>query len=863
MRKLTRGERVCEFITRFVIVPEGDLIGKPMQLEPFQRRFIQEIFDNPYGTRRAYLSLGRKNGKGLALDTPIPTPLGWRSMAELQAGDEVFDETGAVCKVQYTSPVHIGLKCWRLRFSDGSEIVADEQHRWLTRHKYTPWSKERRPYGSAGVGVVTTPQIAESIRYPRPDGQVEFNHSIVVAGELEIDDVALPLDPYLLGCWLGDGSCAGAQLTCGDQDVAHFKRAVGDALSCEPGLRREKTAWAIRMSGGRGGVRSEKFQAGLRRIGVLNDKHIPEMYLWSGTDQRTALLQGLMDTDGTVTPTGKSGAVSCCFSGINERLCRQTLTLVRSLGMKATIRSRPAKLYGREVGTVFEVQFTAWRDNAVFRLQRKFDRLKQRPAKPTRSASLQIVACDPVESVPTKCIKVSSESSLFLAGLGMTPTHNTALIAGILLAHIAGPEAKLNTQIISGAQSRDQAGIVFDLAEKMVQLSPQLSKAIRIVPSGKRLIGLARNVEYKALSAEGKTAHGLSPILAILDEVGQVRGPRDAFVSAITTSQGAYSNPLLIAISTQAATDADLFSIWLDAQKNSPDPRIVSHVYSAPEDCALDDRAGWMMANPALGKFKAMADLETESRLAIEMPANEPEFRNYSLNQRVEAASPFVSKSVWMANSEPPASLEGKKVYGGLDLSSVNDLTALVLGTEDGDIHPTFWLPKEGLNEKSKKDHVPYDLWAKDKLLLTTPGKAIEYKFVAEHLRGLFDRCDVQAIGFDRYNMRFLKPWLVEAGFSDSELERFKDFGQGYVDMTPALRELETRLLNGKLKHGDHKVLSMCAANARTKGEGGARKFVKPKDTSRIDGMVALAMCIGVMPVVAEPDKKFQLFTLG
>src|SRR5690554_2137112 len=152
----------------------------------------------------------------------------------------------------------------------------------------------------------------------------------------------------------------------------------------------------------------------------------------------------------------------------------------------------------------------------------------------------------------------------------------TGLIAGILLAHLVGPEAQQNSQIVSGAMSREQAGIVFSLACKMIQLEPRLTDIVHIVPSGKRLIGLPMNVEYRALAAEGKTAHGLSPILAILDEVGQVRGPQSDFIDAITTAQGAHEAPLLLAISTQAATDADLFSIWLDDAERSKDKRIVS-----------------------------------------------------------------------------------------------------------------------------------------------------------------------------------------------------------------------------------------------------------------------------------------------
>ena len=189
-----------------------------------------------------------------------------------------------------------------------------------------------------------------------------------------------------------------------------------------------------------------------------------------------------------------------------------------------------------------------------------------------------------------------------------------------MLAHVAGPEARRNTQIISGAQSREQAAIVFDLASKMVQMSPELSRVIRIVPSSKRLIGLAMNTDYRAISAEGKTAHGLSPVLAILDEVGQVKGPRDEFISAITTSQGAYRESLLIAISTQAPTDADLFSLWLDGPE---DPRVVRHVYAAPAECTLDDRTAWFTANPSLGKFKSLDDLEHGCKLAMEMTASE------------------------------------------------------------------------------------------------------------------------------------------------------------------------------------------------------------------------------------------------
>lgn len=429
----------------------------------------------------------------------------------------------------------------------------------------------------------------------------------------------------------------------------------------------------------------------------------------------------------------------------------------------------------------------------------------------------------------------------------------SGLIAALVLTHLVGPEAKHNSQIISGARSREQAGLVFKLASKMVMQSPELMKVIKIIPSSKTLIGLPRNVEYKAIAADGTTAHGLSPVLAILDEVGQVRGPQDDFIDAITTSQGAYDDPLLIAISTQAPNDGDLFSIWLDDAKKSKDKSIVSHVYEAPKDCDLTDELAWRAANPALGLFRSYNELKEYALKAERMPSSENAFRNLYLNQRVQANNPFVSRDVWQSNGGMPESLIGKNVYGGLDLSSVNDLTALVLVTDEGDVVPYFWLPSEGLAEKSKSDRVPYDIWEREGYLLTTPSKAIEYSYIAEYLRSLFDNFNIKKIAFDRYNMRFLKPYLEKAGFTNDEMDRFVEMGQGFISMSPAIRELESKLLTKKLRHGNHPVLTMCAANASIVIDpAGNRKFTKQKSSGRIDGMVSLAMAVGVMPESIE-----------
>ena len=434
----------------------------------------------------------------------------------------------------------------------------------------------------------------------------------------------------------------------------------------------------------------------------------------------------------------------------------------------------------------------------------------------------------------------------------------TAMASFLLLLHLCGPEAKPNSQLYSAAQSRDQAAILFSLAAKVVRMSPDLGQVVSVKDTAKQLVCNDLGTVYKALSADASTSYGLSPCFVIHDELGQVKGPRFELYEALETASAAQESPLSIVISTQAPTDSDLLSLLIDDALTGADPANKVELCTAPIDLDPFGEEAIRAANPHYDDFMNKSEVLRQAQDAKRLPSREAAYRNLILNQRVEARNPFVARAIWLENGDEPDPIDGQRVYGGLDLSSVSDLTSLELVTESGDVHSTFWLPEDGLPEKSRADRVPYDQWAAEGYLLTTPGRAIEYEFVAQHLRDLFDRCDVVALAFDRYNMRFLKPWLEKVGFSPEELERFKEFGQGFVSMSPAIRELEAKLLAKKLRHGNHKVLEMCAANAQTVSDpAGNRKFTKQKTTGRIDGMVALAMAVGVMPMESVSEKSF------
>lgn len=438
----------------------------------------------------------------------------------------------------------------------------------------------------------------------------------------------------------------------------------------------------------------------------------------------------------------------------------------------------------------------------------------------------------------------------------------TALAAFLVLLHTFGPEAVANGQLYSAAQSRDQAAVLFGLAVKVVRRSPTLLPVAQIRDSAKEILCPELGTRYKALSAEASTAYGLSPVLVVHDELGQVRGPRSDLYEALETAVAAQAEPLSIVISTQAPNDEDLLSVLIDDAKSGGDPRTKLVLYSAPMDADPFSEEAVRAANPAFGDFQNAAEVMAMAADAERMPSREADFRNYVLNQRVEANDPYVSVSVWKSCGGAVADdWQGATVYAGLDLSAVNDLTAFVRVAWIGDeLHArcNFWLPSSGLAEKARRDKVPYDLWVKEGLINLAPGATVDYDYVAPIVLAAIREDGINSVAFDRWNMRFFKPALARAGASEAEIERFVEFGQGFQSMSPALRAMDSVLLNGRLRHGGNPVLAMCAANSVVKPDpAGNRKLVKLAGNRRIDGMIALVMAVATAgdpkPVEAAP----------
>lgn len=376
-----------------------DLLGMRQQVFP-----STDIVDIPLEKALHFRTRSRKDnpeGRALALDTLIPTPDGWKTMKELKVGDKVFDEQG---KVRYVTGEKTweNRPCYKLKFSDGTEIIADENHTWLTFNQY-----ERNHKLNAKER--TTKEIFETLK----NSKGVSNHAIQLTKPLDYPKQGLILDPYYLGQWLGDGTCRTANITThvddAEETLSYFD-CEGEVI---PNGKKGGLGRIIKIKNK--GIMGSPIEK-LRALLLIQNKHIPENYLRGDYEQRLALLQGLMDSDGTVDNFNR-----CTFTNCNKNLADGVYELVCSLGCLA---SKSTKLPDgkRRKHISYQVKFTPTTFNP-FRLERKRKLVKQE-----RSRNLHyIVSCEPVENRTTKCIEVDSPSHLYLAGEAMIPTHNSVL----------------------------------------------------------------------------------------------------------------------------------------------------------------------------------------------------------------------------------------------------------------------------------------------------------------------------------------------------------------------------------------------------------------------------------------------------
>lgn len=825
-----KADRAVAFIENLCHT-KGKWAGKPFLLLPWQEQIVRDLFgivkeDGKRQFLTAYIEIPKKNGKQLALDTPIPTPDGWKTMGTIAIGDCVFDERGKPCHVVAKSLIDDTEQAYELVFRDGGRIVAGERHLWDVEYIH---GKTRAKRWTTGEIYRRTRQYRETFSDNRSIIRIPVNEP------LHLPEANLPVDPYLYGYWLGNGCATKPEITVRDCDV-------DDLISFIPYPLHNRYPQTC------GGSEILVYKE-LKNILVphFREKVIRPEYLRSSEHQRWELLQGLMDSDGCVSDVkGQSIYVSTI-----RQLAESVQELLWTLGIKNSLTTCPSTRYGEPTGEIlYQIRFTAFTDQPVSKLHRKSIRRQER-VKQTRSCFHYLKEIRMLDyKVKMQCIQVDSPSHCYLAGRNMVKTHNSELAAAIAL-YLLYADNEPSAEVYGAACDRNQASIVFDVARQMVEMSPALLRRSKIRSAGKRIINYRNAGFYQVLSAETGTKHGLNVSGLVFDEIHAQ--PNRNLYDVLTKGSGDAREQPLFFIITTAGNDKnsicyELHTKALDLmQGRKKDYTFYPVVYGLEADEDWTDEANWYKANPSLGHTIKIERVREAYQNAIENPAEENVFKQLRLNIWTSASIRWIPEQVYDKGNLPIDldSLRGRMCYGGLDLSSTSDITALVLAfpprndDEKYILLPFFWLPEDTLELRCRRDHVLYDVWQKQGFIQTTEGNVIHYGFIEKFIERLGEIYNIREIAYDRWNATQMVQNLEDMGFT------MVPFGQGFKDMSPPSKELFKLLMEGNIVHGGNPVLKWMAGNVVMRQDpAGNIKPDKEKSVEKIDGIVASIMAL-------------------
>ena len=424
-------------------------------------------------------------------------------------------------------------------------------------------------------------------------------------------------------------------------------------------------------------------------------------------------------------------------------------------------------------------------------------------------------------------------------------------LAAAVALYLLYADNEPSAEVYGAAADRQQASIVFDVARQMVEMSPALLKRSKLMTATKRIVNYGNSGYYQVLSAEVGGKHGFSVSGLVFDEI-HTQPNRQLYDVLTKGSSDARQNPLHFIITT-AGTDRHSIAYELHTKAvdilegRRVDPTFYPVVYGLKDDEDWEDEANWYKVNPSLGYTVDIERLRDAYREAKQNPADEVTFKWLRLNMWVSSTVAWIPDAIFMKGNEEIdlAALEGRDCYGGLDLSSTGDITALVLMFPPRDedekyiLLPFFWVPEETIPQRVKAASVPYDLWERQGYLLSTEGNVIHYDFIEKFINDLAEKYHICEIAVDRWNATQMIQNLEGDGFT------MVPFGQGFASMSGPTKDFYRLLMEGQIIHGGHPVLRWMAGNVVVDTDpAGNIKVTKAKSKEKIDGIVAAIMAL-------------------
>ena len=424
-------------------------------------------------------------------------------------------------------------------------------------------------------------------------------------------------------------------------------------------------------------------------------------------------------------------------------------------------------------------------------------------------------------------------------------------LAAAVALYLLYADNEPSAEVYGAAADRQQASIVFDVARQMVEMSPALLKRSKLMTATKRIVNYGNSGYYQVLSAEVGGKHGFSVSGLVFDEI-HTQPNRQLYDVLTKGSSDARQNPLHFIITT-AGTDRHSIAYELHTKAvdilegRRVDPTFYPVVYGLKDDEDWEDEANWYKVNPSLGYTVDIERLRDAYREAKQNPADEVTFKWLRLNMWVSSTVAWIPDAIFMKGNEEIdlAALEGRDCYGGLDLSSTGDITALVLMFPPRDedekyiLLPFFWVPEETIPQRVKAASVPYDIWERQGYLLSTEGNVIHYDFIEKFINDLAEKYHIGEIAVDRWNATQMIQNLEGDGFT------MVPFGQGFASMSGPTKDFYRLLMEGQIIHGGHPVLRWMAGNVVVDTDpAGNIKVTKAKSKEKIDGIVAAIMAL-------------------
>jgi len=424
-------------------------------------------------------------------------------------------------------------------------------------------------------------------------------------------------------------------------------------------------------------------------------------------------------------------------------------------------------------------------------------------------------------------------------------------LAAAVALYLLYADNEPSAEVYGAAADRQQASIVFDVARQMVEMSPALLKRSKLMTATKRIVNYGNSGYYQVLSAEVGGKHGFSVSGLVFDEI-HTQPNRQLYDVLTKGSSDARQNPLHFIITT-AGTDRHSIAYELHTKAvdilegRRVDPTFYPVVYGLKDDEDWEDEANWYKVNPSLGYTVDIERLRDAYREAKQNPADEVTFKWLRLNMWVSSTVAWIPDAIFMKGNEEIdlAALEGRDCYGGLDLSSTGDITALVLMFPPRDedekyiLLPFFWVPEETIPQRVKSASVPYDIWERQGYLLSTEGNVIHYDFIEKFINNLAEKYHIVEIAVDRWNATQMIQNLEGDGFT------MVPFGQGFASMSGPTKDFYRLLMEGQIIHGGHPVLRWMAGNVVVDTDpAGNIKVTKAKSKEKIDGIVAAIMAL-------------------